>query len=467
MLMNLYLCPSDGYKITKNFQFTIDMFNQETQTMLTEDEAREKYSNKQSLDSDIQNDIAKLIKQENEALLRQVEALVQERTGTKSKLSTTTTRITVKQLYNKFITEKQNNKRHTAPTTYRDYRSTYEDFIFILDCEEKDIGHLKRADFQKFSDALLKLPSRRVIKPQYKNLTFKEICKLKLTKKDLLAYNSRVRKLQNVKLFFDVATHKRNRLLEENIANDFLLPAAKDKREQDKPKYPLSQENLEKLFDSKIFNNRLDFNLSLEPEKVWIPLLAMLTGMRENEICQLQLTDIKSDTYTHNGITEEIHYLDLNADGNKKLKNDNAYRLIPIHKELIDMGFLKYVQSRKKGTLLFKNIRYNIKQEKHSFEYSKSFMSYFRRWITKDPTQVFHSFRHTVGDQLIRNTAMHKVPKDVMNRIMGHERPRDMTSSNYSGGFTPLELNEGMKTLSFEIESLNVLKEKMRTFYKV
>jgi hypothetical protein len=94
-------------------------------------------------------------------------------------------------------------------------------------------------------------------------------------------------------------------------------------------------------------------------------------------------------------------------------------------------------------------------------------MSYFRRWITKDSTQVFHSFRHTVGDQLIRNTAMHKVPKDVMNRIMGHERPRDMTSSNYSGGFTPLELNEGMKTLSFEIESLNVLKAKMRTFYKV
>ena len=63
---------------------------------------------------------------------------------------------------------------------------------------------------------------------------------------------------------------------------------------------------------------------------------------------------------------------------------------------------------------------------------------------------MFHSFRHNVGDQLTKNAVKYRLPKDLMNRLMGHEPDKDMTSLVYSQGYGIKGLYEGIKTLEFE-----------------
>ena len=79
--------------------------------------------------------------------------------------------------------------------------------------------------------------------------------------------------------------------------------------------------------------------------------MALYTGGRINELCQLYLSDIR---VSESGVA----YLDFNLDTpdkvmddetetDKSLKTPNAQRQMPIHPELIKLGFLKYVEALK------------------------------------------------------------------------------------------------------------------------
>ena len=69
----------------------------------------------------------------------------------------------------------------------------------------------------------------------------------------------------------------------------------------------------------------------------WLPLLAVMTGAREAELCQLAVSDIGQDIKTG------MWLVDLNAKGEKKLKNQSSKRAVPIHPQLIELGLLDYV----------------------------------------------------------------------------------------------------------------------------
>lgn len=96
---------------------------------------------------------------------------------------------------------------------------------------------------------------------------------------------------------------------------------------------------------------------SYRPHYYWLPLLALFTGGRLNELAQLYLADIK----TTDGDTQ---YIDFNLEGadklnvddsdqppaaDKSLKTISSAREIPIHKSLVELGFLEYCASRTPG----------------------------------------------------------------------------------------------------------------------
>lgn len=68
----------------------------------------------------------------------------------------------------------------------------------------------------------------------------------------------------------------------------------------------------------------------------WIPLLGMFTGARIGELCQLRVTDIRQDAL---GAT--IH-ISEEAEG-ASVKTVAGIRQVPVHSELIRLGFLDYV----------------------------------------------------------------------------------------------------------------------------
>lgn len=78
--------------------------------------------------------------------------------------------------------------------------------------------------------------------------------------------------------------------------------------------------------------------------RFWVPLIALFSGMRMNEICQLHAADIhRLDGVDCFFVTEGPS----DSDNGKRLKTAASERLIPIHPALIEMGFMTFVTERR------------------------------------------------------------------------------------------------------------------------
>ena len=77
----------------------------------------------------------------------------------------------------------------------------------------------------------------------------------------------------------------------------------------------------------------------------WIPLIACYTGARLTEIAQLW----KDDIATEAGM--EAFEFRADAQRGQQLKNKGSWRAVPMHPELVRLGFCDYVQSLPKGEL--------------------------------------------------------------------------------------------------------------------
>ncbi|WP_151900083.1 hypothetical protein [Sulfurimonas hydrogeniphila] len=76
-------------------------------------------------------------------------------------------------------------------------------------------------------------------------------------------------------------------------------------------------------------------------------------------------------------------------------------------------------------------------------------MGGIRRYVTKEENQVFYSLRHNPSSQMLRNAVHQKLPKDLINRILGHEPDKDTTTQQYFSGYSVKELFKGIKWLEF------------------
>ncbi|WP_313064700.1 site-specific integrase [Achromobacter animicus] len=92
-----------------------------------------------------------------------------------------------------------------------------------------------------------------------------------------------------------------------------------------------------------------------EAHKFWLPHVALFTGARMNELCQVNpQVDVRQDE-------SGLWFLDLNqktpghAKIKKSVKTAGSSRQVPIHSQLIKLGFLEYVRRVKSQghTLLF------------------------------------------------------------------------------------------------------------------
>ncbi|MCL4678884.1 MAG: site-specific integrase [Alphaproteobacteria bacterium] len=215
---------------------------------------------------------------------------------------------------------------------------------------------------------------------------------------------------------------------------------------------PFSNEQLKTLFSSPIYTGRKNRgrklwdtgHLILKDGQFWLPLIGLFMGMREAEILQLTPEDIKEE--------DGILYFDVNRNDGKDAKTDPSIRLVPVHPELIKMGFADYLTERKKvvknkgrifedGITIPKNMEI-IKN------YSRNFSEYTVRIgmrSQKDGREVFHSFRHNL------QTALGKagVQNILSCQIVGHEKPeKEMTTGDLVYDHNNLSLRDKYEIIS-------------------
>lgn len=223
---------------------------------------------------------------------------------------------------------------------------------------------------------------------------------------------------------------------------------------------PFSQEQLEDIFSQPIFTGCVDDDRNWRKtgdshprnSKFWIPLVGLFSGMRLGEICGLEVEDVRSE--------DGIWYFDIKENEFRRLKNKDSKRRVPIHQDLVELGFLKWYDGRRTldDNLLFSDLR-RYKSKEFQNQFSKWFGRFRHTTKASGSQTTFHSFRHYFEDRM-RDA---ELSIELNERLGGWKGERQQ--ARYGGGFTILKLNNAMQKLKFEIEAIRALKNLPHEFY--
>lgn len=162
------------------------------------------------------------------------------------------------------------------------------------------------------------------------------------------------------------------------------------------------------------------------PSRFWLPLISLFSGMRPREICQMHVADLKTTK-------EGVAFFHVVADEQGKTeKTSTSRRKIPVHPELVRMGFLDYVASvRDRG---HKRLFPELGKNKYG-NYSAYVLKRFREKFLPDAVEVgerqsFYSFRHCFRDALRRIEA----PPEIL-QTLGAWSQGKLVSDAYGQGF--------------------------------
>lgn len=205
------------------------------------------------------------------------------------------------------------------------------------------LGTVTKQDASNVKKMLQVLPSSRNTKPHLKGLSLFEVVKIKgqvtLSPKTINSHIDLYRRFFTWAELHGHAPHK--------LFDGMKVPKAKSATTDRKP---FSILQTQKIYKELTENQS---GLVRSDSHKWGALLGMFTGARLNEICQLEIADIKQE--------EGIWYLHITDEGenNKSVKAKASRRKVPLHSELLNAGILAFVEGRGAGARLFPDYSFN------------------------------------------------------------------------------------------------------------
>lgn len=272
--------------------------------------------------------------------------------------------------------------------------------IFLNNIEDKPINQFTKQDFNQFRETLKTLP------------------KYNKAGKEPIAAQRANNIISNVSTFFKWCVDERD-VLDKNFAQGRSLPKPKtDANERER----FSKEELQLIFSSETF---IAPNAS-KLYNYWVPILAYYTGARLAEISLLRNEDIyQSD--------EKIWSISIN-EKYRTLKNKTSIRDIPIHDDVLKLGFIEYVQNCKKNCIFETFSAHG----RHDDAIGKSFTR-LKKSLGFGAGKVFHCFRNTFIDEAYQQGMDKALYKDYV----GHSQD-DVTHSVYASKASVHRLKEGL-----------------------
>jgi hypothetical protein len=229
--------------------------------------------------------------------------------------------------------------------------------------------------------------------------------------------------------------------LAENIMEDHIWDTAELARRQ-----ILEEDNerqtwcgkLDGLFRSPIFQDKLE---DVGDPMFWAPLVAVHMGLRSEEVLQLYLDDIQ--------VIDDIPCIVLKQGPGQSLKSQASRRTIPIHDNLLKLGFMQLVAMLRRAgePRLFPWLERSENKETYTETFSKRFTKYRKDHGIYEPQRDFHSFRTTFNHLLIQA----ECPDTQRRALMGHVE-RDVGITNYNpGGFALTLLRKRVNAVVVDI----------------
>lgn len=270
--------------------------------------------------------------------------------------------------------------------------------MFLNVVGDKPIHALRQTDINRFFEIVNRLPPRWKDVARQKRLTVHEVADLGLGEMSPATFEGTYKAV--ITPFLSSArTNWQDKGFPTTLTTEMIRYTG-SREEGAGHQRALRRQELERLFigpEMAGFAKRPD-----ELHMFWLPHLGLFTGARVNELCQLNpCVDVLKDE------SSGVWYLNITehseADENirKRVKTKSSRRKVPVHSQLIAMGFLDYVDTLKKQgkKLLFSG--FEPGKGRAATEAEKWFRHFLRDTGLRDETPGarivgMHAFRSTL-----------------------------------------------------------------------
>ena len=329
-----------------------------------------------------------------------------------------------------------------SPKSTRELESTIDDLIEIIG----DIPILKVTpnNARDFKKIISSLPKYRNQSPRYRGLTIKQILSLDGVEGQEPKNINKL--IYRVRVFFKWLKNNYSEYVPQNHFDGLSI----QEKKFDKPRDIFTNKELHKIFDTTPFLNNTIRNPHRRNKlaSYLVPIIAIQTGMRLEEICQLRLEDVYKEG------TVDIIRVTISKE--TKLKTVTSQRIVPIHENLKRVGFLEYCNYMKKQKK--ERVFWDLTKSRDGYgrNIGRYFMEYLRKvGVYEFQSKVFHSLRHSFITNLLQNG----VREEVVNGLCGHKQKTMSTTIYFKGGFpSDLLYEEGISKLNFEGINFGKLK---------
>lgn len=194
---------------------------------------------------------------------------------------------------------------------------------------------------------------------------------------------------------------------------------------------------LDALFCSPVYTHDMRPAGGCGEAAYWLPLLALYTGARQTELGQLHPEDVAQETYVLPDGSERSAWVIRiveNEERGQYVKNEGSERRVPVHADLIGLGFLEVADAarRAKRERIFHEIRPGAHSELMG-NWSKWFGRYRRAIGVDGRATPFHAFRNSFKHY----ASLCRIDAQTSGEITGHESG-DVGTTVYRGLSYPL-----------------------------
>jgi integrase len=395
---------------------------------------------------DQQNSFEKKLNQEEKIYYYKILQALQLQQESQEKKS-----LTIDDIFNQYMEEKASST-DWSPKNIKDLRYVFSTLSEYF--ENKEVDKLSREDFVDFRENVLKNLPKHKLRNDYTDKSLKEILGIRKRKKyepiGITTINKHLRRIHQVFNWADSVD-----LINKNLTKNLEIKMRKDKVANKDKRDFFTKEELEILFNSKLFTEDLEKNLLKRPERILVPIIMLYTGAKPAELGLLEIKDI----IEKEGI--------LCFDFNKFVKTNATKRTTPIPDKLLELGFLNFYKKRKKEAKKNDRLFNKLLIYESGSSVINEFNTYFRELKKQEPTLSnklsLYSFRHTVIQKLKEK----KTEIYLINAYVGHTLDYNNKAVTDYGNNAEIKfsiLKEVANSIHYEIDFSDIQKAILKIF---
>ncbi len=319
-------------------------------------------------------------------------------------------------------------------------RNIVAEFIEITG--DIDFSLLSKKMVSNYIDVQTKLPPNRRKSPKYRDSSIQDLVDLNLPEDKTQTPLNINKKLTKLSAFGNWGV--KQGLISANPFRDMKLEVKKSRTQRQ----PFTLAELKKILKPELYlDNTINYSHPIYKSGgvknglpyYWVFILGIFSGLRTNEMAQMRLEDIKKES--------NIWFLHVEESEQTRVKTLNAIRKVPVHPQLIDLGFIDYVsdlRQRKKDRVFWELTKTRDGYAKHlSRHFNEKYLRAVGVW--ERTVKVLYCTRHTFINALYQN----KVDENVIKALVGHEK--EFTMKHYGGEpFSPDRLLQEISKVTYK-----------------